>query len=297
MSAWSHVDVYSSDYELIKNDLGAALFRGEIALLFGAGVSAAFKFPSWVTLVRDCFTEAGLRHSHITDDATFEQLTAAARVLRENLKTQYLDVVAKCLYAKAQSRDKLSSSSLLNALGALMMGSRRGRVREVWTLNYDDIIEWHLRTHGFVSQVVTSTPTLLRDVDVTIYHPHGFLPLDTIHGNRSKDIVFDDKSYAERFVGKNQPWRDAVQIALRSKVFLAVGLSWNDRLMKDLIIEASTDVSDRPIAFWLFGPKCPADQIADCLRNNVVPISLEFEDYPMFILSICEKAMNFVSIG
>ena len=177
-----------------------------------------------------------------------------------------------------------------------MMGSRRGRVREVWTLNFDDVIEWHLRVHGFVSQVITKVPTLLRDVDVTVHHPHGYLPLDDAHGERSSDIVFDDRSYAKRSVGRDEPWRHAVQTALRSKVFLAVGLSWTDRLMTDLVIDASTEIVDRPTAFWFFGPDCTPAQIKECLSNNVVPLKFDsFDAYIPFILRVCESAMDSVN--
>ena len=170
------------------------------------------------------------------------------------------------------------------------MGSRRGCIREVWTLNYDDVLEWHLRRHGFVSQVVTATPCLRRDTDVTIYHPHGYIPLEAAE-HADSEIVFDDRSYAKRGLGNDQPWRTAVQWALRSKVFITVGLSWNDGLLKGLLLESFEDIKDRPTAFWFFGPGQAVDE-TDCHRHNVAPLQFtSFDDYASFLLEICERAM------
>lgn len=296
MTTWLHRDVYAQKREFVTRDLSEALFSGELALLLGAGISYDFGLPSWAALVRSCLSSVGLPADRIKDDASFAQLISAARDYHEKCSSEadYLNGVQKCLYvAGAQDRARMTATPQLTAIGALLMGSRRGRVRDVWTLNFDDVLEWYLRVHGFVSQVITDVPCLLRDVDVTVYHPHGFLPLDERHGARSGEIVFDDASYAKRMVGKLQPWRDAVHWALRSKVFLAIGLSWSDDLLKNLIFDAAGDVKDRPTAFWFFGPDCPEKQAADCLRNNVVPLKFDrFSDYGPFLLGVCEGAMQ-----
>ena len=176
-----------------------------------------------------------------------------------------------------------------------MMGSRRGRIREVWTLNYDDVLEWYLRVHGFICQAVTHVPCILRDVDVTTYHPHGFLSLDQDHFQASAEIVFDETSYGTRSVGKAQEWRDAVQTALKSKIFLSVGLSWTDQLLRNLVIEAKGSNKDRPTAFWFFGPKASDDDMENCLAHNVVPLRFaDYSDIPAFLLRVCSTAMRHV---
>ncbi len=173
-----------------------------------------------------------------------------------------------------------------------MMGSRRGRVREVWTLNFDDILEWYLRLNGFVAQVVTELPTLLGEPDVTVYHPHGFLPLDSVNGTRSP-IVFDDKSYAKRTLGLNEPFLEATRNILCSKVVLAVGMSWDDDIVEKLIKASGDTVKNRPLAFWLFGPGLSPDDRKNCIDFNVVPLEFDaFSDYPAFLLKVCEKAMQ-----
>ncbi len=126
------------------------------------------------------------------------------------------------------------------------MGSRRGRIREVWTLNFDDVLKWYLRVNGFVSQVITEVPSLLKDADVSVYHPHGYLPSDPHNGKASARIVFDDTSYANRLVGTDEPLREATRNILASKIVLAVGLSWNDDILKNLVIDTASKIKVDP---------------------------------------------------
>lgn len=290
MTDWEDVGAYADDHDAAVRDLSRALYTGELALLLGAGISKAFGLPSWPQLVRDCLGSVGTPFAHIPDDAPFDVLTKSAGVFHEACKAeqQYRALIKQHLYAKHQRQ---TTTPLLTAVGALLMGSRRGRIREAWTLNFDDVLEWHLRRHGFVSQVVTEIPCLLRDVDVTIHHPHGFIPFgDTTRG--STDIVFDDRSYASRSVGVDQPWRTAVQWALRSKVFVALGLSWSDGLLRTLLLESSGQIKNRPTAFWFFGSGQTVDK-EECLRHNVVPLVFaNFDDYAPFLLRVCEGAMS-----
>jgi len=290
MTDWEDVGAYADDHDAAVRDLSRALYTGELALLLGAGISKAFGLPSWPQLVRDCLSSVGKPSAHIPDEAPFDVLTKSAGIFHEACKPeqQYRALIKQHLYAKHQ-REK--TTPLLTAVGALLMGSRRGRIREAWTLNFDDVVEWHLRRHGFVSQVVTEIPCLLRDVDVTIHHPHGFIPFDDT-ARASADIVFDDRSYANRSVGVDQPWRTAVQWALRSKVFVALGLSWSDGLLKTLLLESSGQIKNRPTAFWFFGPGQTVDK-EECLRHNVVPLVFaSFDDYAPFLLRVCEGAMS-----
>lgn len=289
MTEWEDVGAYADDQDATELALSQALYTGELALLLGAGISKAFGLPGWPQLVRDCLNSVGKPFAHITDDASFDALTKAAGIFHDACKSedQYRTVIKQQLYS---SHERNTTTPLLTAVGALLMGSRRGRIREAWTTNFDDVLEWHLRRHGFVSQVVTEIPCLLRDVDVTIHHPHGFIPFENTAGV-SKEIVFDDRSYASRSVGTDQPWRTAVQWALRSKVFLALGLSWSDGLLKALLLESTDKIKNRPTAFWFFGPGQIVDK-DECLRHNVVPLVFSsFDEYAPFLLRVCEGAM------
>lgn len=288
--------MYCADRERVQADLGLALFRGELSLFLGSGISADFHLPSWPILVRTCLAKVARDPAEISDDAGFDQLTQAMGRVRDQLKNngKYFQLIWDSLYPDGTNRDEWEPSPLLNCIGALLMGSRRGRIKEIWTLNYDDVLEWYLELHGFVSQVVTETPALLRDVDVTTYHPHGFLPFDPKR-QRSEEIVFDDRSYAKRGVGKAQEWREAVQLALRSRVFVFIGLSWTDRLLRDLIVDAADFNLSRPTGFWMFGPSATEASMADCRRFNIVPLQFSaFRHYAPFLRNICSRASRYV---
>jgi len=297
MTTWEPVDIYAQDpkHKLAVLHLSEALYRGELALLLGSGVSVAFGLPGWVDLVHRCLDTRNMDKSRVTNGSAFEVMTSVIGQLRTTINDdgEYLRVVKKALYQTATDRASAAPSDLLIAMGALLMGSRRGKIREVWSLNFDDLLEWHLRIHGFVSQIVTEVPTVLRDVDVVAFHPHGFLPLDTDIFHDSKSIVFDDKTYAKRFVGTD-PWRDAFDYALKTRIFIALGLSWGDQIVKNLVINAADSNKERPTAFWFFKDSAENRLAAEeCLRHNVVPIVLkEYSDYSPFLLNICKTAMD-----
>lgn len=300
MISWLDNDIYADKDPKSRlraiDHIALALYRGEVALFLGAGVSRPLGLPGWPELVTECVKRAAVPGITVPPNPETKTLIELAGIVRRHIgdDAQYHGIVSDSLYATAKPRDLANASPLLLALGALMMGSRRGRVREVWTLNFDDILEWYLRINGFIAQVVTEVPTLLRETDVTVYHPHGFLPLDSLNGVRAP-IVFDEESYADRSFGSDQAFLDATKNILCSKVILAVGMSWDDDIVKKLVIACRNTVKNRPLAFWMFGPDVTPSAKKNCLDFNVVPLEFacpKFTDYPPFLLQICEAAMR-----
>ena len=290
---WQHRDVYAKDSRLCLAALAEALTRGELALFLGAGVSKPFGLPSWPELIRLCCARHGIDSSRVLDDASFDALTAVAGQIRAAVTgdAELHATVRACLYSADHQSRRTKPSPMLSAIGALTMGSKRGRIREVWTLNYDDMLEWYLRMHGFVAQVVTRAPSLLRDPDVMIFHPHGFLPFDERNGPDSSELVFTDTSYAKRSLKVDESWRVSVQRLLRTRILIVIGMSWTDLLIKQLMMDASTEITERPIAFWFFKSEANDPDLEQCLRHNVVPITFKsYDDMPAFLLGTCERA-------
>ena len=54
MTNWEDVAAYAGDMDAVKNDLASALYRGELVLLLGAGVSKPFGLPRWPKLFPAC---------------------------------------------------------------------------------------------------------------------------------------------------------------------------------------------------------------------------------------------------
>src|SRR5690348_9470103 len=113
---------------------------------------------------------------------------------------------------------------LLISLGACLMGSRRGSITEVLNFNFDNVLDWYLKLHGYTTQIVSEIPSLRTDVDVTIYHPHGYLPKDVPRGEFSKFLVFSQDSYDARVARfETDPWIAHFRHTLRNREILFVG--------------------------------------------------------------------------
>lgn len=300
---WLNIADYSQDIDLAEVHISEALYNGQLALLLGAGVSADFGLPKWWKLIHNLIigldsldTRLEKIAATLSENRSFDDLKLAASLAKEKCASEadFIGRVKSALYKDHSDRGRYSPSALQFAIGALIMGSRRGNVRDVWTLNYDDLIEWYLSINGFVAQTISEVPCLIGGADVNVFHPHGFLPLDP-NLTSSLSIVLDKTSYAERALGKDQPWRDAFQAAITSKVFLCVGLSWTDKLVNDILLNAAKANKGRPSAFWCFHEKQPSSIIEDCHLARVAALQFDgHREYPEFILKVCRRAATMI---
>jgi hypothetical protein len=213
-------------WSTLREHLGWQLGRGRIALVLGAGISTGFGLPDWDSLL----TELYKNH----DDEPREG--ADAKQVAEEFRLKYfsddtsgfLDEVQETLYRGAKTTFRaLHAQSTLGAIGAFVMASQRGSVSKVITFNWDNILELFLRYNGLVVQSVFEERHWAEACDVTIYHPHGFLPNDRSE-ERSSDIIFDRKSYSVFAAGSGRQWREIVERILLTHTCLFVGLSGRD---------------------------------------------------------------------
>lgn len=283
-------ELLDGDKMLARDVLAEYLIKGEITLFLGSGISYKLGLPQWWELVRNSFEEKRLNiPNELNKDTPIDSLLRSMNTVRRNSvnDTEYLSIVKKALYKNVNPAE-LKPSELLIALNAILMPSKRGSVNTVVTLNFDSMLEWMLHLHGFTTQVITSVPALERAEDVTIYHPHGYLPLGDDLGNPSEKIVLDRRSYDAFDI---DPWSEKVTEIIRTKIILAVGLSFDDiniRRSSEHAIEA-TKKQNRVSGFWLCGPDF--DDQDDLVEKNIVPLNFEdFDEYPSFILSIAQKA-------
>jgi hypothetical protein len=194
------------------------------------------------------------------------------------------------------SRNRYSvvlKQDLLLSLGALLMGSRRGSIAEVLNFNFDNMLQWYLGLHGFTTQIVTEFPMLRKDVDVTVFHPHGYLPKDSPSSEFSKKLTFSQYSYDETIAHFESDLRvvQTVQI-LRSKEILFIGLSGNDPIFGPLLVKVVPEIGrSRYTGYWFFGPGVDP-QVIDAVRSrNVVPLKFDsFQEISEFLLTVCQEA-------
>ena len=216
-SIWAfNTPEHLSEPEVAKGALATLLKSGQLALLLGAGIGPDLGLPEWGGLVTRCAALLGDTADYSDVTSAGDLMDAIDRMRRTSGATseQMLTTVRSALYgpAAAEAYPKHSldviDSRLLTALGALMMASARGSAGEVFTLNFDDVLEWYLDLHGFRSEVVCELPRTLRgDVDVHVFHIHGFLPLMRDRYDASSWMILSKRQLEERLVrSSTYPW-------------------------------------------------------------------------------------------
>jgi hypothetical protein len=249
--------------------------------------------PRWQALVEACAHAAALPDT-ITGSPTSDALMKIVEKIESKFtKPEFFRVIRENLYKDCKDDRDLLSQRLLAVVGAMTMSSRRGRISEVLTFNFDDILERYLALHGFVSQVVVDLPTLRRDADVTIYHPHGFLPSPRTRRGDSQEIIFSAYSFDKRMGTRLDPWQDLLNDIIRRKVGLIVGLSDNSLTLQSVLAATAESLKSahRPTAFWLLGSDDPTDVDDRLLHRNVVPVRLgSYDEFPLFLLKVCQFA-------
>ena len=299
------VDEYVRNPEAALPALAGFLNAGSLVLGIGAGASKGMGLPDWATLVKRCANETNRRAGTSlalpagTDTRTLGRTmnrveTAIARKLDMGRSTDYRALVRDCLYqGVTYDNDSMLRQGLLIAFGALLVRSRRGSVREVFNFNFDDVLDWYLALHGLDTQIVTRVPTLLREADITIYHPHGFLPLDAAKRGESDFLVLSQHSYDDKLGDRVDRWLDLFTTTMTRRIMLFVGLSGDDQTFYPSLVAAHKLIGrERYTGFWLLGPDDTQDRIDDLKDRNVVPLRLaSYDQYPDYLLEICRQAL------
>lgn len=285
--------------------LASQLMDGTLTLFLGTGASAGAELPSWHELIRrmQVLTKKEVPTTTLTlsaaESSSAAELQDMADEVRDELKddAKYKHLVKEALYEGVTfSRNQLTDPMLI-ALGALMMGSRRGSVSRVVTLNFDCVLEWYVSLCGFVPRVVPEPLHLEGCEDVRIYHPHGFLPHRSLGGRYSDSevLILGLESVFERLGKRVDEWRELLRHLFRTSVCLFCGLShrtFKDPAFGPLVLDVGKEVgSDRPLGFWLIPDAMSEREQQGMLNANVVPVRVPSRDeVAPFLMEICQKA-------
>lgn len=276
------------------------LQQGTLVLFLGSGASSDMGLPEWVTFVNDIREKMQLDPVPVSPTPSAETLQIAADEAKEKCESddEYFQLLKECLY---KDLEELTSAALRNdlltALGALLMGSKRGNVRRVVTLNFDSMIEWFLSMYGFVTRVIYSLPELEGSEDVRVYHPHGFLPHDSLNLPGSDFVILGLDSVNKRLGKLGDPWFEMTRHILKSGFCLFVGLSsrsFLDRSLAPLLAATGDELRNkRPTGIWMLMEEIDEATRKQFLRNNVVPLVFETPEAIVdFLLEICRKAAH-----
>jgi hypothetical protein len=282
--SWETPDFYERHNDLAIRDLAAALRTGALSLMVGSGISKDLKLPLWHELVATCCDKAGIDNKGINANSTGDSLLLRMESVRQSYlgdDARYLDDVTDALYDKWKNPSISKAPELMRAIGVLVMGSVRGRIKTIVNFNFDSLLEWYLAYHGYVIQVIEDVPRNLLDADVHIFHPHGYLPLETKFGNRSDMILFDKREAESRTVNQNEPWMNVFRFVLGTQIFLAVGLSGRDPMAQ--MVTAAADrqrrVTDKaPLGFWFVKKGSLDDDYKTNLHNKKI-VLIETDTY------------------
>lgn len=286
-----------NDRDFLVWYLSRNLKTGRIALFLGAGVSVDFGLPGWNELVDRMSARVGEAKLG-PNDAPMNRCGAIKKRHFSKDEAGFNTLVKDSLYESADlSFSAIRQSSLLSALGALTMSSKRGSASKVVSFNYDNVLETYLSYHGFSIEAVCSPSHWAVNKDVVVYHPHGFLPLGGALKD-SKKIVIGEEDYHQILSSSDQnAWRHQLLSIMSTHTCVYVGLSGDDFHLKNLAYAASQlhPVARERIAYnsVLLHRKGKISRDLDTTLRSYGVCPHLFDDYadiPDFLLSVCQKA-------
>ncbi len=231
-----------------------------LSLFVGAGLSIPYGVPGWSDLITalllneaDSRFKAFYPHyqyalaSWLTDTVGFGP-TSLARVVKYNLEhhnatnISFPQAIKNVLYANYQPKPDQGTS--LKAVAHLIARSEAqgGRLRQIVTFNFDDLLEQRLQELNLKCRSVIG-PIANKDGYIDIVHPHGVIP--QYAEIPEQEIVFSEDEYHQITI---QPFHWALtQLAstLSNSTVLCIGLSMTDPNLKRLI-DACPRQADSP---------------------------------------------------
>jgi len=283
-------DSWQNEQMLIEY-LARQLVAGRLGLFLGAGVSQFYGLPSWQTLLERLCAKNG-ETLDSGDDLIRKAAYLRSKYYRGEIERFKQDVSDALYEGKTLDFASIRQNATLSAIGSLVMSSTRGSVARVFTLNYDDLLENYLEYHGFTTAIIASDRHWAQNADVTVYHPHGFLPLAM--RSASDDIVLGSQQYHQ--IMQSDLWRPLLRTALRTHTFLYLGLSGTDMHLQALLegMPAQHAVADERTAYHTvrFAVSGEKDEIGPALEEQGV-FTHEIpghSELPEFLFKICQKA-------
>lgn len=224
-------------------DFPAALHEGVGAVFVGAGVSKAAGYPTWAELLKDIGEELGVRSSDIQDLAALAQW----HISESGAATGVRNVIRQEI-----GKDRPVPPTL-EVLARLP-------VRQIWTTNYDRLVERAFAAINRPIDVVSGA------ADLSLRARPGAARLYKMHGSvdRMDDIVISTDDY-ELYRSKRGAFLPLLQAHLSSMSVLFIGLSLTDpniRHVLSLIRESFTEAP--PEHFAIVKPP----SLADCSSED-----------------------------
>lgn len=184
-----------------------AILNDCAAVFVGAGMSIPCGLPSWRELLRTPLDEIGLNVDKEADLLSAAQYYTNVKNRRSDLTQHIINQFAAKNASPSKAHEILASLP----------------IKQIWTTNYDNLIEKALNMQGKRVDVKRKPEDLCYPVprrDVVLYKMHGDITM-------AGDITLISDDY-ESYHSRNQLFTNALKTDLATKTFLFVGFSMND---------------------------------------------------------------------
>lgn len=256
--------------EVFLRDFTRSLVEETGSIFVGAGVSMAAGYPSWKTLLHEIGQELGVDSGDVSDLAALAQW----HIRRSSGATKIRQVIRDNIAVEHPIPEALETVARLP-------------IRQIWTTNYDRLIERAYSRIGRPLDVIS----VARDISlkprpsaVRLYKMHG-------SADRLDDLVISTDDY-ELFRAKRGAFLPLLHAHLASLSFLFVGLSFTDQNVRhvlSLIREAFTDAP--PEHFAIVRPPVLSDyRTADEFNARLTQHQLWADDLQRYGLRAVEIA-------
>lgn len=214
--------------------------NGNLTLFCGAGISYDAGIPTWNTLLKSLLKAVYSDNHDVPDLDTRlanlfqKRINVSPLILAQYLKTllgkKFTTTVRDTLYKECNDKSKT-----VDSISELSRQKRNKRpLKAIITFNFDDLIEEKLIKEKIDFKTIFTEGERHKEVEIPIYHPHGFLP--RIKNLTSKnDVVFSEDAYHSQFIDPYS-WSNLVQLNhLNNSTCLFIGISLTDPNMRRLL--------------------------------------------------------------
>jgi len=227
-------------YEFQIKSLQEAYNNGNLTLFCGAGISYDAGIPTWNTLLKSLLKAVYDGNHDIPDIDTRlanlfqKRINVSPLILAQYLKTllgkKFTSTVRDTLY-----KDCNDISKTVDSISELSRQKRnRKPLKAIITFNFDDLIEEKLTKDKIDHKSIFSEGERFKEIEIPIYHPHGFLPRKK-NLNTKNEIVFSEDAYHSQFIDAFS-WGNLVQLNhLNNSTCLFFGISLTDPNMRRLL--------------------------------------------------------------
>ena len=271
--------------------LAKQLIRGRLELVLGAGTSAHFGLPTWKSLIERLYSTHGATPSSGTETVQAEDFRNR---YHKNDQAGFVSAVKLALYHDVKiGFDEMMSHHTLAGILSMLLAAGPGRNAEVVTFNWDNLLERYLSLHGRVALPVYEEQYWAQVADVTVFHPHGYLPYqDDVTGSRA--LIFDQLSY-DKIMAKETIWKQVLLALFRTRTCMFIGLSCTDPHLLALLVQVKEEHASlvNGTLFWAVTFTTDAATEERWKERGVYPLILkDYAELPRRLFDISQAAID-----